>query len=107
MLPLFGDAALATVFAKLGERLLEQLVAFGHGASHHEELEGGLRRTARHPLTRRWLVLHRTGRLAAYLACPGLGKLDVKRKSRARLVPGMTPVGDLTTGFDYSTAINF
>jgi hypothetical protein len=106
-LPLLGDATLAAVLAQLGERLFEQLVTFGHGASHHEELERGLRRTACHPLARRWLVLDRTGRLAAHLAGPGLGQLDVKREGRARLVPGMTPVGDLTTGFDYSTAVNF
>jgi hypothetical protein len=107
MLPLFGDAALAAVLAKLGERLFEQLVTLGHGAPHHEELERGFGRAAGHPLARRRLVLYRTGRLAAYLARQGLGQLDMKRESRAGLVPGVTPVGDLTTRFDNSTAINF
>jgi hypothetical protein len=31
----------------------------------------------------------------------------MKRERRARLVPGVTPVGDLTTRLDNSTAINF
>jgi hypothetical protein len=106
-LPLFGDAALAAVLTQLRERLFEQLITLGHGAPHHEELERGLRRAACHPLARRWLVLHRTGRLTADLASPGLRQLDMKCERRARLMPGVTPVGDLTTGLDNSTAVNF
>ena len=80
---LSSPAAGVALFAQLAERLFEQLVALGHGAPHHEELERSLRRTARHPLSRRWLVLHRTGRLPADLACPGLRQLDMKCERRA------------------------
>jgi hypothetical protein len=103
---LAGATARSAILSELGECLFQELVALGHRASHHQEFERGLRRTAGHPLARRRLILHRTGRLAADLASPGLRQLDVKCKRGTAFVSGVAPVGDGPSRLDYSAPVD-
>jgi hypothetical protein len=95
------------LFAQLSERLVEELVALGHRAPHHQELERRLRRAAGHPLARRRLVLHRTSRLTADLACPGLGQLNVKGERRLAFMSGVTPIGDGPARLNNAAPVDF